>query len=308
MKTFMLQLILFIVITSILGYYYKSRDDDFDVKEGFGSFDNYEVKENFTSIYDNFYSKVYDKLFSSDLKNEFEFYNIKNYAVKSDKHFKEKQIKFLDLGCGTGKHLSIMKKHKFNCIGVDKSMKMLEVARKNEPTIPLVKGDFHNKSTFKNREFSHITCFFYTVYYSEYPEKIFKNVNYWLKPKGYFCIHLVDREKFDPVLERASQLIPLFNPQKHTHDRVTQTKLKFDKFKYLADWKFKKDNVEFEENFMFNDNTKHRQNKHSFYMKNISYYKSLAKKCGFKLIRIIDLLPANHDDNYIYIFQKVYGM
>jgi SAM-dependent methyltransferase len=307
MKTFMLQLILFIVVTSILGYYYKSKEDDFTV-ENFGNYDNYQLKETFTSIYDNFYSKVYDKLFVSDIKNEFELFNVNNYTVKEDRHFDNKSIKFLDLGCGTGKHLTILKRTGHNCVGIDKSMKMLEVARKNEPTIPLVKGDFHNKSTFKNREFSHITCFFYTIYYSEYPDKIFKNVNYWLKPKGYFCIHLVDRDKFDPVLERASKLIPLFNPQKHSHTRVTQTKLKFDKFKYVADWKFKKDNVQFEENFMFNNNSQHRQNRHNFYMKNIDYYKKLAKKNGFKLIRIIDLLPANHDDNYVYIFQKVYGM
>ena len=307
MKTFMLQLILFIVVTSILGYYYKSKEDDFTV-ENFGNYDNYQLKETFTSIYDNFYSKVYDKLFVSDIKNEFELFNVNNYTVKEDRHFDNKSIKFLDLGCGTGKHLTILKRTGHNCVGIDKSMKMLEVARRNEPTIPLVKGDFHNKSTFKNREFSHITCFFYTIYYSEYPDKIFKNVNYWLKPKGYFCIHLVDRDKFDPVLERASKLIPLFNPQKHSHTRVTQTKLKFDKFKYVADWKFKKDNVQFEENFMFNNNSQHRQNRHHFYMKNIDYYKKLAKKNGFKLIRIIDLLPANHDDNYVYIFQKVYGM
>ncbi len=307
MKTFMLQVILFIVITSILGYYYKIRDDDFSV-EAFSNFGNYEVRETFTSIYDNFYSKVYDKLFASDIKNEFEFFNVNMYTVKQDRNFDNKDIKFLDLGCGTGKHLAIMHRQGYKCTGIDKSMKMLEVARRDEPTIPLIKGDFNNKSTFKNREFSHITCFFYTIYYSEYPDKVFKNVNYWLKPKGYFCIHLVDRDKFDPVLERASKLIPLFNPQKHTHNRVTQTKLKFDKFNYLADWKFNKDNVSFEEHFMFNNGMQNRQNKHSFYMKDIKFYIKLAKKNGFKLVKIIDLLPANHDDNYIYIFQKVYGM
>jgi SAM-dependent methyltransferase len=307
MKTFMLQIILFIVVTSILGYYYKSKEDDFTV-EAFGNFDDYELKETFVSIYDKFYSKVYDKLFASDIKNEFEFFNINNYTVKDDKHFDKKQIKFLDLGCGTGKHLNIMKRSGHNCVGMDKSMKMLEMARRNDPTIPLIKGDFHNKSTFKNREFTHITCLFYTLYYSDYPDKIFKNVNYWLKPNGYFCVHLVDREKFDPVLESASKLIPLFNPQKHSHKRVTQTKLKFDKFNYLADWTFKKNNVQFEENFMFNDNTKHVQNRHHFNMKDIKYYRKLAMKNGFKLIRIIDLLPANHDNNYVYIFQKKFGM
>ena len=58
---------------------------------------------------------------------------------------------------------------------------------------------------------------------------------------------------------------------------------------------------------MFNDNTKHRQHIHKFYIRDISYYVKLAKKNGFTLIKIIDLLPANHEYNYIYIFKKKYG-
>ena len=43
-------------------------------------------------------------------------------------------------------------------------------------------------------------------------------------------------------------------------------------------------------------------------MKPIKFYTKLAKKNWVKLVRIIDLLPANHDNNYIYIFQKKYGL
>ena len=32
------------------------------------------------------------------------------------------------------------------------------------------------------------------------------------------------------------------------------------------------------------------------------------KKNDLNLVKIIDLTPANHDNNYIYIFQKIYGM
>lgn len=303
---YIIVILILLIVLSGMGFYYKAKEE-FDIVENFDSFSNYVLKEKPEEIYNSFYSNIYDNLFQSDTKNQFEIYNINNYTVTNQTNFKKSELKFLDLGCGTGGHLNVMDKYKFDNVGVDKSMKMLEKARTNNPTATLVKGDFHNKSTFNNREFTHVCCFFYTVYYSDQPDKLFKNVNYWLKPKGYFCLHLVDKSKFDPVLERASRLIPLFNPQKHSHDRVTKTKLKFNKFNYIADWDFQKDYAIFEENFLFNDNSKHIQHKHKLYLEKIKYYKNLAKKNGFDLIKIIDLLPVNHDNNYIYIFQKKYG-
>lgn len=301
-KYMILYIFVFIIVTSILGYYFKSRDDDF--VENFSNYNNYELKDTLINIYDNFYTSVYDKLFGSNLRNEFEMYNIRNYT-KDD--FSKNEVKYLDMGCGIGDQLKILNRDKIACVGVDNSMKMLEKARKNNPTVPLINADFHKKNTFENREFTHIYCLFYTIYYSQKPEKIFKNVNYWLKPNGYFCLHLVNKKQFDPVLENSSKLIPLFNPQKHSDNRITQTKLSFNKFKYMSDWKFDNDNVQFIEHFMFDDHTQHRQHIHSLYMKDIKFYVKLAKKNGFKLIRIIDLLPANHDYNYIYIFKKKYG-
>jgi len=298
-----LYITIFVVVTAILGYYFKKNDQEF--VENFESFNNTEERTDTIQIYDKFYSNVYDTLFESQLKNEFELFNIVNYSIKEDKHFKKEDINFLDLGCGTGYHLQVIKKHKYPCAGIDNSITMLKKARKNNPTTNLVNGDFHQRSNFKNRQFSHITCFFFTIYYSNNPTKLFNNVNYWLKPNGYFCVHLVDKTKFDPVLEKSSSLIPFYNPQKHSEKRVTKTKLKFNKFKYVADWIFNKKKSHFIENFVFDN--KHIQNKHTLYIKNISYYTSLAKKCGFELIKIIDLLPVNHDNNYIYIFKKKYG-
>lgn len=303
---YIIYILALLIILSILGYYYKAKDE-FDFVENFDNFSNYVLKESPDQIYNNFYSNVYDSLFHSDTKNQFEIYNINNYTISSNNPFKKSDVKFLDLGCGTGGHLNVLDKYKFDHIGIDKSMTMLEKARTNCPSAPLVKGDFHNKSTFKNREFTHICCFFFTIYYSNQPEKIFKNVNYWLKPKGFFCLHLVDKNKFDPVLERASKLIPMFSPQKHSDERVTKTKLKFNKFNYLADWEFHEDKAIFEENFLFSDNSKHIKHKHVLYIEHIKYYKKLAKKNGFKLVKIIDLLPVNHDNNYVYIFQKKFG-
>ena len=85
-----------------------------------------------------------------------------------------------------------------------------------------------------------------------------------------------------------------------------KTGLKFNKFNYISDWVFGNNKVEFIENFMFDDESKHIQNKHIMYMKGIKYYKKLAIDNGFELIKIIDLLPVNHDDNYIYIFKKIW--
>ena len=306
MKDYFLFILLFVVITSVLGYYYKTKDEEYI--ENFDNFNDYTLKESFTSIYDSFYTNVYDKLFDSGIRQHFELFNIINYTVKEDKDFQKNEIKVLDIGCGSGKHLKILSKDKFECVGMDKSMKMLQKARKELPNLPLVKGDFRKKSTFKKREFTHIICLFYTLYYSDNPDQFFKNTNYWLKPKGYLCVHLINRKMFDPVLERTSSLIPLFNPQKHSKDRQTVSKLKFNKFNYMSDWKFDKENVEFIEHFVFNDKSmKNRKNKHKFTIYPVKKYVKIAKKNGFKLHKIIDLLPANQEYNYIYIFKKQYG-
>ena len=312
--TKVIYILILIIITSLLGYYFKYReayDNDFEIPEHFEDYSKLQIKSTINNIYDTFYTSIYDTLFHSDLKNEFEIYNITEYTIKDTKKnsFTKDQIKLLDIGCGTGGHLKIWNRDKYNVVGLDKSMNMLKKAQEKVPDVQLIQGDYMNKSTFNSREFSHITCLFYTLYYSENPGKLFQNVNFWLKPKGFFIIHLVNPKKFDPVLERSSKLVPLYNPQKNVDSRATTTKLKFNKFNYLADWKFtpKGQNIQFLENFFFKDNSKHRKNIHNLTMFSIKYYVKLAEKNGFKLVRIVDLFPTNHDNNYLYIFQKVYG-
>lgn len=296
-----------IIIMSMLGYYYKVKESQEDFIENFNDYTKVEEYDTPAKIYNKFYSNIYDELFGNAIRNEFELFNIKMATLDERKDFKKEEVKVLDLGCGTGGHLKLLHRDKLQCVGLDKSMSMLEKSRNQCPDVQLVKGDYHNASIFKPREFSHVLCLFYTIYYSNNVDKVFKNVNTWLKPKGYFCLHLVNPKKFDPVLEKSSKLIPLYNPQRHSDSRVTKTKLKFNKFNYVSDWEFNDTNVKFTENFLFNDNMVHKKNVHQFTMYPIKYYMNLAKKNGFKLIKIIDLIPVNHDNSYVYIFQKVYG-
>jgi len=292
-------IIIIVILLSILGYYKKLEN-----KNTIEQFETRLVKDNYTDIYDNFYSKIYDQLFKSNIKNEYEIYSLKQYIFdKCDK----KNINILDLGCGTGNHLKLLTKYNYRCTGLDNSKKILNIARKNNPSAELVLGDYHNKSIFKKREFSHIILLFYTIYYTNVPLKLFRYMNYWLKPKGYICIHFVERNKFDPVLEKSSSLIPLYDPQKYSSKRMTKTELDFNNFKYTSDWIFHKSDVQFIENFIFKNQSKSRKHIHKFTMYPIKYYIKLAKKTGFKLVKIIDLTPVNHKNNAIYVFQKLYG-
>lgn len=291
----------FIIITALIGYYWK-KGEELSIE----GFESGVVREHYSDIYDGFYSNIYDQLFNSNLKNEYEIHTLKKYYL--DNQPDKSSIKILDAGCGTGNHIKILDRENYQCVGVDKSLKMLEIAQKNNPGVRLVNANFLNKSVFKPREFSHIFCLFYTIYYVDNPLKAFKNFNLWLKPKGYLCIHLVQPDKFDPILEKSSSLIPLFNPQKHSHQRKTHTSLHFNNFKYEADWQFNKEDVHFVEKFLFKNTNESRKNIHKFKMLPTKKYIKIGKKCGFKLVKRIDLTPANHEYNSIYVFQKIYGM
>lgn len=302
-----------LIATSIMGYFYRRQEaHDFDIEEHFegGDYTQHIVNSEVTNIYDHFYANLYDTLFNNEIKNEFEMYNILEYTSRDKKVDQPKgESSFIDLGSGTGGHLKILSRDKIKAVGVDRSLDMLQKSRKVLLDTPLIKGDMLNQAIFKKQEFSHVLCLFFTMYYNnaKQVDQLFKNVNVWLRPKGFFAVHLVNPAKFDPVLEKSSKLIPMYNPQKHTESRVTRTKLKFNKFNFVGDWNFNKQQVTFVEHFMFHDHSKHRQNVHHFTMYPIKFYVQTAKRNGFKLIKIIDLLPVNHDNSYIYIFQKVYG-
>jgi SAM-dependent methyltransferase len=311
--------IVLILVTSLLGYFFKSSEED-TIEENFADIgDEHRVtRKTPYEIYDKFYSSIYDELFLNKLKNEFEIYNIELNTIKEPKQkslIKKEDIRFLDIGCGTGKHLEILLKKGYKCDGVDLSPSMLKVAKKNiAKYLPnfdskLIEADItHDTSVLSSRKYSHVTCMFFTIYYIKDVTKLFKSIHDSLKHGGYMCIHLVNKQKFDPVLEKSSnKLIPLFNPQKHSATRVTKSKLVFNKFNYISDWIIKENSmdVEFHEQFIFKKQDRRLiKNEHKFFMRNIPYYTGLAKKCGFELIRVVDLLPVGHDNSYIFIFRR----
>lgn len=319
--------LLLIIVTSILGYYYKSKEED-AIQENFSDATGHAIadsdieKVTYTTpreIYDKFYASAYDQLFRSELREEYEIYHINQYTIKAPTHkipthlkIAPDQIRFLDIGCGTGRHVALIQRNGYTADGADSSLEMLNRAKRN---VPQMKGkwiqadvtdDSDAVALFAASRYSHITCFFYTIYYIQDVSTLFDHVLRALRPGGYFCVHLVHKQKFDPVLEKSSKLIPLYNPQKHTKDRVTKTKLKFKEFDYIADWTIPANSihVKFREKFLFRTQRRVRVNEHALYMRNIAYYTQMAKNKGFETVKVIELLPANHAANYIYIFQK----
>jgi len=278
------------------------------------------IKNDTSGIYDKFYTKIYDLLFHNALKNEFEIYNIIQFVTKEAKPAKDRIISLtkasvLDLGCGVGHHLGLFAQQGARVTGLDISMSMLQVARERIPTARLVHGDFMHGAVLPGTSYDIILCLFFTVYYVKEVDVFFNNCNQWLKPNGYFCLHLVHSKKFDPVLEKSSKLVPAYDPQKYTspdQGRITHTELTFNKFLYTADWTFgastnDKSIVEFKEEFKYKDGSTHRIHQHTLYMHGLKYYVAKANAHGFKLQKVIDLIPAGHDHSYIYIFKKQYA-
>ena len=254
-----------------------------------------------TKIYDKFYSGIYDELLTSPARNQFEVLQVRETLFKK---YKGGKIAILDIGCGLGHQVDLFNQYKYNAKGLDLSQHMIERAKINYPLLEFKSGDMMDKTLYDPKSLTHITCFFYSVYYIEDVHQLFEGVNSWLKTGGYFVVHLVDKRKFDPVLEKSSGLIPLYNPQKHS--KKTKTQLKFNDFKYEADWNLDSKPVIFSEIFRFS-NDKIRKNRHSLYMFPMKKYVDTAEKTGFKLRNTIDMAITNHPFNYLFCFEKVYG-
>jgi SAM-dependent methyltransferase len=100
---------------------------------------------------------------------------------------------YLDLACGTGKHLALMQEQGFAASGLDNSAEMLRQAAARCPGAQLLLCDL---AAFDHRsEFDLITCFLYSVHYSHPTSALdttLKRAWSALKPGGVFVFNAVD--------------------------------------------------------------------------------------------------------------------
>ena len=266
--------------------------------EGFEQNDKFLIKTG-PEIYDDFYASIYDYLVFNNLKDEYEVGAIINSASPSSKS------KILDIGCGTGHHVASLGSKGLDVLGIDISPSMISKAKEQFPDYKFEVGDALNGGLFDPESFTHILCMYFTIYYIQDKTQFFNNCFRWLMPGGYLIVHLVDRNKFDPILPPGNPLLYV-SPQRYAKERITSTKVKFTDFSYSADFKLddKNDKALFVEKFKNDSNGKVRKNEHTLYMEDTQQIVDMAQGVGFILESKIDLLQCQYEYQYLYMFVK----
>lgn len=294
-KSIWLQIIIILLTLMFLALVFNSTNK---TVEGFTFMDKYSEKTG-NDIFDDFYSNIYDDLLFSELKNDFEIEEV--LAITN----KTKNANVLDIGSGTGKHIYDMKKAGLNVTGLDKSESMVEISKKNNPDVNIKLGDALNSMIFNEKEFTHITCFYFTIYYIKNKKLFLSNCYNWLTPGGSLIIHLVNRDKFNPIVPAGDPFI-IVSPQKYAKERITKSSVVFNEFDYKCEFiPANSENIAtFKENFKDKVSGNIRSNMHTLYMDTQKSILEIAKSIGFIELAQIDMSDCQYDDQYLYVLQR----
>jgi SAM-dependent methyltransferase len=183
-------------------------------------------------------------------------------------------------------------------------------AKETYPDLKFQVADVLNKAIFPGEAFTHITCFYFTLYYIQNKAAFFENCMHWLQPGGFLAVHIVNRDKFDPILP-AGNPFSIVSPQKYAKKRITTTTVKFDEFEYKSNFIMKDqiaDNTEpnaiMKETFKTKKTGDVRENEHKLYMLTQAEILDIAKDAGFIIDSKIDLVDCQYDSQYVYVLQK----
>lgn len=262
-------------------------------------------------LYDKFYAGVYDLLVQPQKRSAAEVaYLLKRWTEGSSAG----NLRILDAGCGTGiSSLGFAKEGVAKVIALDESEPMLEHARtinlaastltdEQRNRIDWRRGDLNDSAALKPSEVDAACLLYFTTYYIRDLDVLFRNLALWVRPGGHLAVHVVNKYKFDPMLDAASPF--MFSLQKYSKERLTKSKVKFDKFDYEAEFGLDPDSpttAEFRETFRFRDNTVRRQ-RHNFFMPDISLIVNKAKSAGWFYKGFVDQTRMGFEYSYLLMF------
>jgi hypothetical protein len=145
-------------------------------------------------------------------------------------------------------------------------------------------------------KFTHISMLYFTIYYFNDKETVFRNLFFWTKPGGRLVVHVVNKHKFDPMLESAAPWLG-FSLQKYSESRIKKSEVVFNKFKYVGEFDLEDPQAEFRETFRFKDGKVRRQ-RHSFRMEDMIQIVEFATKAGWDYMGYADLGPISLEYMY----------
>lgn len=275
----------------------KLSKEGMSTKEGAQNMDTFLYKQD-EAVYDDFYAGIYDYLVFNTIKNDYEVGIIINETAPTETSV------IADIGCGTGHHVANLASKNLQVIGVDLSPSMIEKAKEQYPYYNFKTGNALDSGLFNLNSLTHITCLYFTIYYFKDKRQFFYNCMDWLMPGGYLIIHLVNREKFDPILPPGNPLY-IVSPQKYAKERITKTKITFNDFVYNADFDLDSGNdvAIFDEKFKFNDG-KVRKQQQKLYMEDTNTIANMAQECGFIFEGKANMVKCAYENQYLYIFVK----
>lgn len=306
-----IQVVLVVVLSILIANYIflrwstrYTRNAEVDGVEGFA---NPEGPDGDTIIlgneqlYDEFYAKIYDQVVEGATRQDAETGLTLAWAKSYRPEIESIQV--LDIGCGTGGDVNLFKKAGVGkVVGLDASEAMVAAARKQYPKNDYRVGEAEVIGQFAAGEFNLVTLYYFTYYYLRDPDMMFRNVFNWLQPGGCLVLHLVNREKFDPILESASPFVA-FSVQKYAKERITHSKISFDKFDYEAEFDLQGARAEFRESFKFKSG-KLRKQTHILRMPKMDEIVARAEQNGFVYKKFIDLTAIGYEYQYLFCFVR----
>lgn len=290
----------FLICMSLIFNYGRQRVEGFEQPKT----NEFKTTSDVSEIYDDFYATIYDDLVFNKNKNDYEI------GKWLENTRPDNQSVVLDIGSGTGHHVSSLKAHGYKAIGIDVSPSMIKKAKETYPDLNFKLADVLDRNIFQEQSFTHITCFYFTLYYIQNKQQFFDNCIHWLTPGGFLAVHIVNRDKFDPIIP-AGNPFNIISPQKYAKKRITTTTVKFDEFEYKSNFVIKETiesveepNAIMKETFKTIKNGNVRQNEHKLYMLTQAEILDIAKRAGFIIESKIDMIECQYDSQYIYILQK----